>query len=130
MQATKQILSAVLVFTVLVSGLPLFSPEDANRDTRIDLKDAILRVKDFARSADHSASFPSKFENVLSALSTVAGLKAAIQPPKKTQSVKSFPCLISANTYLLFSEMSAYISVHISTYESIVLPQPTPPPQA
>jgi hypothetical protein len=128
-QAAKHILSLMLVFTVLFSGLPLFSPEDANHDTRIDLGDAILRVKDLARTAESLEGFTLGFENALSALTAVAGLKTSLQPPRKTQSVESFPSITASNTFLVYFISYPSISEKISTYESVVQLMPTPPPK-
>jgi len=63
---------------MLASGLPLFSPEDGNRDSRVNLEDAILCVQDFARTADNPAAFTANFEKTVSALQVVAGLKTVI----------------------------------------------------
>jgi hypothetical protein len=67
------------MMTLLVSGLPGFPPEDANRDVRVDLKDAILLVKDFAKTAEEPDSFVLKAEMAIAALHTAAGLTPVIK---------------------------------------------------
>ena len=101
MQAAKHICIAVLIVMMLSSGLPLFSPEDASRDGRVDLEDAILRVRDFARTAENPGAFTASVEKVLSTLCMVAGLKTVIKPATDTNSTNTTPGLDLP--YLIFS---------------------------
>ena len=83
----KHLLILILMFSMVLSGLPMFSPEDATRDTMLDLKDAILLVKDFARTAENPADFSASVKRVVSALHAAAGLKTVIKAvggPKST----------------------------------------------
>lgn len=67
MQTAKHILSTTLILTILVSGLPIFSPEDANRDSKVNIEDVILRIQDFAQTADNPSAFAINLENAVSA---------------------------------------------------------------
>ena len=60
MKAANPVISALLIVLMLLSGLPLFSPEDANRDTLVGLDDVILQVMDFAETADDPVTFTSR----------------------------------------------------------------------
>jgi hypothetical protein len=46
MKTTRHIIIFLMITALLVSGLPYFAAEDMDRDSRIDLKDAILSVRD------------------------------------------------------------------------------------
>jgi len=135
MQTARHILSAILVFAMLASGLPLFSPEDANRDSRVDLEDAILCVQDFARTADNPAAFTANFEKTVSALQVVAGLKTVITSAGDAKSITASPGLDSP--YLIasfdFSFAPAACSepaAQLFYYQSILFSPDSPPPQA
>ena len=108
MKPSLRIVSLVLVVFLLSSGLPLFSPQDANRDCIIGLDDAISRIKDFARTADNSASFTTSVEKLLSTLHVIAGLKTVIKPAHDKKSANpafslDSPYLISAYDGATFS---------------------------
>ena len=102
MYTTKYIISAILIITLLSSGLPLFSPEDANRDSSVTLEDVILHVRDLARSAENPTAFAVSMKKTLSTLYAVAGLKTIIKKNNdikfKTQFGFEIPCFISSNT--------------------------------
>jgi hypothetical protein len=132
MKPSHRTISLVLVVFLLSSGLPLFSPQDANRDTIIGLDDAISRIKDFARTADNSASFTTSVEKLLSTLHVIAGLKTVIKPahdPKSTSPAFSLdsPYLISAYDGATFTDNRLFVYEEASFYHSIVF-TPSPPP--
>ena len=78
MRAFRHIVSLILAVTVIAVGVPIFCPQDRNLDSAVDLTDAILLVKDFARSAEAPASFTEGVEHAVSALCMVAGLRRVI----------------------------------------------------
>jgi len=134
MQTVRHILSAILVFAMLASGLPLFSPEDGNRDSRVNLEDAILCVQDFARTADNPAAFTANFEKTVSALQVVAGLKTVITSAGDAKSITASPGLDSP--YLIasfdFSFAPAACSKPVGQsfyYQSILSSPDSPPPR-
>ena len=73
MRALKKILIFHLVMLLLASGLPHFMGEDASRDHRIDLADAVLLVQDFARTAQEPGAFHAQVEKMFSALHVGGG---------------------------------------------------------
>jgi hypothetical protein len=79
MQAIRNILYFVLVLAILSTGLPLHQSGDANRDDRVDLADAILRVQGVARTAEQPAAFKENLEEALITLSAVAGVNKVIK---------------------------------------------------
>jgi hypothetical protein len=134
MRTTKYILTAVLIAALLCAGMPLFSPNDANRDLNVDLKDAILRVRDFAKTAETPGPFTSEAETAISVLRHVAGLKVSIGPVKDT---KSGPPSSSSNGWYLPPSQGISICFEISLLdweriffpESLSMKPPTPPPE-
>jgi hypothetical protein len=67
-------------------GVPLQHFSDANRDDRVDLADAILRVQGVARTAEQPAAFKENLEAALITLSVVAGVKKVIMADRGTAS--------------------------------------------
>ena len=134
MQTVRHILSITLVFAILASGLPIFSPEDANRDSRLDLKDAVLHVQDFARTADNPSAFMANFENAVSALQALAGLKTVIKPAdnaKSTNTILSPDISYLTSSYNLSTTLNSYFQLTEESfyYQSITSTPASPPPQ-
>ena len=132
MYTTKYIISAILIITLLSSGLPLFSPEDANRDSSVTLEDVILHVRDLARSAENPMAFAVSMKKTLSTLYAVAGLKTVFKKNNeikfKTQFGFEIPYLISSNTLLILSNNYSLSFERDFFYESIVISPDPPPP--
>lgn len=132
MHTTKHIISVILIITLLSSGLPLFSPEDADRDTMVTLEDAILNVRDLAGTTENPAAFAVSMKKTLSTLYAVAGLKTIIKKNNdikfKTQFGFEIPYLISSNTLLILSNNYSLSSERDFFYESIVTSPDSPPP--
>lgn len=74
---------------MIISGVPFFIPEDATRDNRIDLQDAIVLVREVARTADGPVEFVSTMGKTLSALHIVAGLKEHLESPVDPKNISS-----------------------------------------
>ncbi|MBU0652475.1 MAG: hypothetical protein KJ649_05405 [Proteobacteria bacterium] len=86
MRAIRNILHFALVLAILSTGMPLYHPGDANRDDRVDLADAILRVQGVARTAEQPAAFKENLEEALITLSVVAGFQKVIKADRGTAS--------------------------------------------
>ena len=135
MRTVRHLLSVILVVTILLSGLPIFSPEDANRDSKVTLQDAILHMRDFVQTADQPAAFTSNVKKVLSALRVVVGLKTEIRPEKDAQASPSLfsldaPYLISlANSSVSLSKSFSRVYEEPFFYKSVELAPPFPPPK-
>jgi hypothetical protein len=122
------------VVALLSSGVPLFAPEDANRDSFTNLEDAILNIRDFAKTADKPAVFTSKVKKVLSTLHVVAGLKTNIIPAKDPKSTNSLLCLdlpylVSWANISIPAYNSSQILERPFFYESVVITPISPPPR-
>ena len=105
MRILTPIVNVALVLALIFSGLPLFSLQDANRDSVVNLEDAILHVKGFARTAEEPATFRTQIEKAVSTLYVVSGLKSVIKQAGDTKSTTTlpaldFPYLISSNDLL------------------------------
>ena len=134
MHTVRHILTISLVLAILTSGLPLFSPEDANRDSTVDIRDAILSVKNFARTADNPSAFMANFENAVSALQALAGLKTVIKPANNAKSVTAspsldLPYLISSFNFLFAQVACSKPAGQSFYYQSILFSPASPPPQ-
>ena len=133
MQTAKYILSAILILTILSSGIPFISPEDANRDTIVNLEDAILNVRDLAQTADKSETFTSSLGKTLTTLYVLAGLKTSIRPAKdnafQTQSGLNLIYLIPSIPVLAQPTNSSRVSEDTFNYESILFPPNPHPPR-
>ena len=79
MRAIRNILHFALILAILSTGMPLYHPGDANRDDRVDLADAILRVQGVARTAEQPADFKENLEDALITLTAVAGFSKVIK---------------------------------------------------
>ncbi len=135
MAAIRQILSTILIATVLISGLPLASLEDANRDRRVDLKDAILQVKEFSRLVDQPEAFSSSVEKVVETFNVVAGFKPSIRQTGKTESATGSYYLDPA--YLIQTNGLLPVSIQLTklpelsvNVSSITIVPDSPPPRA
>ena len=138
MKLLKNITSILLVLVISTTGIPCFLAEDASHDGIVDLQDAIMQVKDFAVSADGSASFGFRFEKMLNTLSSVAGLKTLIDPDKESKSAKHQIKVViapdkSVNSFsihlppLLMS--TEEYTEHLVSYQSRALDPSIPPPR-
>ena len=119
---------------ILSSGMPVFNPEDANRDSRINLEDAILHVRDFARTADDPEAFTSGLGKAIATLKAVAGLKSYYKPANDSKSSNKLTnlntiYLIPSINILIPSESYSPVSIVSSDYDSIPFLPETPPPQ-
>jgi hypothetical protein len=79
MRAIRNILHFALILAILSTGIPVYHPGDANRDDRVDLADAILRVQGVARTAEQPADFKENLEDALITLTAVAGFSKVIK---------------------------------------------------
>ncbi len=133
MRITKYIISPILIVLLLLSGLPVFSPEDANRDISVDLKDAIMQVRDFARTADEPHTFAARVQRALSALHVVAGLKTVVKQANDKNSATNsisldFPCIISSYSFSEPLLSFTQVSEKPVSYKTFIIAPDTPPP--
>lgn len=134
MDQFKHILSSLLVLLLLASGLPLFSPNDANRDSKVDLGDLILDAKDFEQTPEDLTTFQFTAGKLITTIQVVANLKSQIRTRKDPQSGN--PSFSNNLNYLLLSSIIPNIDSHYSVsleddfkYKSIHLRPETPPPK-
>jgi hypothetical protein len=130
----RSLLSAVLVMAVMSAGLPVYHPVDVNRDSRVDLADAILHMKDIARSAEDPSTFGDSLKDTVTTLHVVAGLKQAIKAERTASTGGAAPSLdspylVSSYDYIFIPVMNAQISEIFMLYHSIELNPVSPPPR-
>jgi hypothetical protein len=123
-QKARHILSMILIAAMLTAGTYIFRPEDASRDSRIDLQDAILQVKKFVRTADEPATFTASVERVISTLNVVAGLKTVIRQAEPANSFSKSTAyndfyLTSLCDYPILPDHSSRICEQSFIYESL-----------
>ena len=134
MQIIRHILSTILILSILATGLPIFTPEDANRDSTVDIRDAILSLRGFAGTVDSPAAFTANFGKVVSALQMVAGLKTVIkQADDATSATAQFtldlPYLISLFDFSVIPVVCSKTAGQPFYYQSILSSPSSPPPQ-
>lgn len=134
MRIVGHILSTFLIIVLLCSGLPLFNPQDANRDARVDLEDAIIQIKHFAKSADEPGAFKPNVVKAISTLQILAGLNTSIKSEGTGKSTVSpfsldLPYLISAYIFSGCSFNYSWISEKDVYYQSAILIPSSPPPR-
>ena len=79
MRLFKNLVHFMLALTILSAGLPLYHPADMNRDGELGLTDAIVSIRQLARSVTGEGAFRDGMENTLTSLSVAAGLKSVIR---------------------------------------------------
>ena len=79
MRTVRIFFHSILLLAILSTGLPLYHPSDMNRDGRIGLSDAIISVRELARTATSESAFRDGMENTLISLSVAAGLTNMIR---------------------------------------------------
>ena len=130
MQTIQRSFSFILILIFLSAGLPVFSPEDVNRDGEVCLKDAVLSIISLAQTAEKPAKFTSDIKNTLSALQIAAGLKTVIKKKAddKEVSASNTVYLISSYHFQNFSDLFAFVHETEASYISdIPLPNYPPP---
>ncbi|MDM8516513.1 hypothetical protein QUF76_09955 [Desulfobacterales bacterium HSG16] len=126
----RNIISIMLIFTILVSGWSVFSPEDQNLDNCVDLKDALMMVKKFDRKMLNPAVFYPNLKKLISTLRVVAGLNTVIKAEKQVQSAGSLDSyfMVLAISFYYGSNMSSEIENYSVMFESnVVYPECHPP---
>ena len=140
MQPTKHLLSAILIITVLFSGLPLFSPQDVNRDRTVDLEDAIVALRGLQalseiRGWDSPAevTLRSRLEKAMEAFKALAGEKSLVSTKEGkafSSSIGHFVALLPSSSFeplfrherVLFPGKESFLSIDIEPL--------TPPPRS
>ena len=130
----RHLLITTLIVALLFSGLPPLIPEDATRDTRVDLKDAILLVREFARTAENPADFSASVKRAVSALHAAAGLKTMIKSEGSPKSTAPpffirLPYLVGSFHHFFPSTDGVKISEPSIIYRSVDLRSDSPPPE-
>ena len=128
---------AVVLLPLLISswlGIAVWK-NDPSGDSRIDLEDAILLMKDFARTAQNPGTFRASIENLVSTLREVAGLKTAVKPPKDTHSGSTssslyLPYLASSYSLSTSSDIWSEVPEAVFYCESAESKPMSPPPKA
>jgi hypothetical protein len=133
MKINRYILIIILIGAMVLPKLPFFNPNDATRDNRVDLQDAIVWIRDFARTVEDPSAFTTSVQKVLSTLNVVAGLKTVIKKGGDTRLVaKSFAgefCLMSSLDYSTPLGRSSRLDEHGLGYRSVVIAPDFPPPR-
>jgi hypothetical protein len=140
MRAARRLLTVILIVTVLFSGLPLFSPEDTNRDRRVDLEDAIVALRGLQalseiRAWDSPAevTLRSRLEKAMEAFKALVGEKSLVSPKEGkalSSSIGHFVALLPSFSFeplfrherVLFPGKESFLSIDIEPL--------TPPPRS
>lgn len=135
MRILTPIVNVALVLALIFSGLPLFSPEDANRDRRVNLEDAFLNVRELVRSAETPDTFVASMQKAVATLQLMAGLKTVIKAAGHTNHTSTpptldFPYLISTFSLYLPSYVDLAIIEDPLICKSLAIPPSPPPPRS
>ena len=130
----KYLFCIVLISALLTSGLPVFSPEDADRDHRVDLKDAILHLQQLTDSAVNQETFKSNLQNAFETFYALAGLKTVIKQDNNAKSgttlfVLDSPYLISSSQLFIPKDRGTAIHDRAFRHNSISIAPASPPPK-
>lgn len=134
MRLFRNIVHMGLVLAILSTGLPLYHPGDANRDERVDLADAILRVQGLVRSVEQPATFRSSMEDALITLSAMAGFGKILKADRSVPISHIFPgmspYLISEFNFSVSQASAAAIREEDFSYRSLTVKPDSPPPRS
>ncbi len=130
----KYLFCALLISALLVSNLPVVPPEDASRDRRIDLKDAILNLQQLTDSAVNQETFKNDLQNAFQTFFVLAGLKTVIKEDQSKTSGTAFwavgsPFLTSSNRLFIPEDRGTAILSNPFRYHSISIAPASPPPK-
>ncbi len=134
MKAVKNILGIFILILALISlSLPIFSPNDINRDMATDLQDLILSVKNIAESANAPSEFRSEFTGAVTTLKVVAGLTTEIKAekdhgPVNSKNIQNIQYVIPSD-FLYFASFYSSPTETDSIYKSVPILIDTPPPK-
>jgi hypothetical protein len=140
MRILTPIVNVALVLALVFSGLPLFSPEDTNRDRRVDLEDAIVALRGLQalseiRGWDSPAkvTLRSRLEKAMEAFKALAGEKSLVSTKEGKalfSSIGHFVALLPSFSFeplfrherVLFPGKESFLSIDIEPL--------TPPPRS
>ena len=134
MKTFKNIFVSILILTMLSTGLPLFSTQDADRNSRLDLRDVILNIQELARTIDNPTTFTTNIKKAISTLNAAAGLQTVIKQQRQTASNNGqisleAPALISSFTDSAPMLDHIYLTEQKLSYISTLLSPDLPPPK-
>ena len=134
MLSSKNIVSILLVFLMLGSGLPVFTFGDVSRDGRTDLQDVILSVKDLVQTAENPGALTHNFKQVVTTFSAVAGLKTVIKQAddsKSSNTVQAFdaPYLKYTTEQIVLTQSWSGLDNQTNTFKSLFYKPALQPPQ-
>jgi len=134
MAAIKHIAIGMLIVVLLSAGLPNPSSDDANRDGRVDLSDAICNMVEFHKSSERPDIFANRMARMISALRVLAGYSSQIKPADDT-AAPAGPLLID-QTYLISASVGlvspkdySIVPNHSSLFKSVSVAPRVPPPR-
>jgi len=132
MRAIRNILNFALILAILATGVPLYHGGDANRDDRVDLADAILRVQGVARTAEQPAAFKENLAEALMTLSAVAGVNNVIKSDREQAAPSNVDVTVWLPNAGNETEFQSYVGIPAPDgaflYRSPALEPLTPPP--
>lgn len=132
MRGLRNIIHIGLVLTLLAAGMPLYHAGDANRDERVDLADAILRVQGVAAIAEQPALFSDRMEDALITLSAVAGIGKVLKADRSASGSPVFsgePYLIPDFEFPSLRSTDAAVGNGGLSYRSATVAPDSPPPR-
>jgi hypothetical protein len=133
MRGLRNVIHIGLILALLAAGMPLYQAGDANRDERVDLADAILRVQGVAAIAEQPALFFDRMEDALITLSAVAGFETLLKTDRSVSATPVFsgePYLIPDFERPVPRTEAAAIGSGAWSYRSMTVAPDSPPPRS
>jgi 2-hydroxy-3-keto-5-methylthiopentenyl-1-phosphate phosphatase len=129
MKKVQRIAISILIPVMIFSGMPVFSPGDADMSGQVDVRDAILSLRAFVLSADHPERFSTGVKDTLTALQAAVGLKTVFKQNTDKNFSPDHPVyLISSYTFYYVFDAFSTISEKNNVYTSYhISPEPRPP---
>jgi hypothetical protein len=122
-----------LLLVILISGFPTYHAADMNRNSEIDLQDAIMSVRAFTDSINNPDSFRQSVENVVMALKVVSGLKKVIKSERENLGINysgDAAYLVTFHNFRTPSVQSQKVSDRVFFHHSYTILPPVPPPRS
>jgi len=134
MQILKKIISIQLIILIFCYCFPVYQSEDINKDSKVDLHDAIKVVKSVAEDAQHrSGNFRENIIRAVSTLTLAAGLKTVIKTNNSISnmgySLMDNPFFIDLNLAVVLNHTYWYIQAVDTLFKSHIISPGNRPPR-
>lgn len=134
MPAGNSLWRYLLILAVLGNCLPCFAPEDANRDRRIDLSDAVAQVRSLVDAVQSQEAGRIDIQKAIFAVNATAGLEtviqAALDPSFDRGRISSATPWLSSSFFLSHPAVFSFLIFNPPVrFDSLNVSPVSPPPE-